>query len=105
MQIGKKTSKQKRVLINFIHYYFSRCYNDNFTIPYFTDSLTLLSKEIQYSAAYAPPLPLITLLSYYIKVSPLAPHAFLGMLPICVSDNVVYISSQIKLREWRQCSG
>ena len=39
-------------------------YNDYFNILHFTDRLSSLSKEIQYRAICAPPLPLVTLLSY-----------------------------------------
>ena len=44
-------------------------YNDYFSISHFTDSLTSLSKEMQYRATCAPlPLRLVTLLSYTLKL-------------------------------------
>ena len=57
-------------------------YNDFFSISHFTDSLTTLSKVIQYKATCAPHLARVTLLSYHIKMSQMVPHALLGMLPI-----------------------
>ena len=63
-------------------------YNAYLIISHFTDSLTSLSKEIQYTATCPPPFPLVTLLSYtlntILKCTRLRNncHAFLGMLPI-----------------------
>ena len=42
-------------------------HNDYFSISNFTDNLTSVSKENQYRATCAHPLPLVTLLSYTLR--------------------------------------
>ena len=73
-------------------------YNDYFSISHFHDSLTSQSKEIQYRAtcsSFTPCYFAIVHIEYHIKMSPLAPHAFFGMLPIFIYHDLWFEKSKI----------